>query len=205
MAPCNDETDEPYYTNDVSYILFHKKECVHVGRVASQFFFSGDTGVCVWGVCPCDSQRVVFAEGFIRIFVNLVEYIGCGGNCGALRVGFGGNVLWRLSSLWCHGEVLGAKVLFVLGHTQCGAVNAAVRGSDVPGQISGLFQHIRPAVKAAKGNAEAAVEEHVRHQAVILAESSPVISRRIQRGELVIAGGIYDLASGRVSPVKLPI
>jgi carbonic anhydrase len=84
-------------------------------------------------------------------------------------------------------------------------VAAAVRGTDVPGQISGLFQHIRPAVKSGNGNVDAAIAANVRHQAVILAESSPVISRRIQRGELIVAGGIYDLASGRVSAVDVQL
>lgn len=60
-------------------------------------------------------------------------------------------------------------------------------------------------MKAAGGNVEAAIEENVRHQALILAESSPVISRRLQQQELVIAGGIYDLSSGRVTPVKLSL
>ncbi len=110
-----------------------------------------------------------------------------------------------MESLEFGTEVLGAKVLYVLGHTQCGAVTAAVRGTDVPGQISGLFQHIRPAVKSGNGNVDAAIAANVRHQAVILAESSPVISRRIQRGELIVAGGIYDLASGRVSAVDVQL
>jgi hypothetical protein len=110
-----------------------------------------------------------------------------------------------MESLEFGTEVLGAKVLYVLGHIQCGAVAAAVRGTDVPGQISGLFQHIRPAVKSGNGNVDAAIAANVRHQAVILAESSPVISRRIQRGELIVAGGIYDLASGRVSAVDVQL
>ncbi len=39
--------------------------------------------------------------------------------------------------------VLGAKVLYVLGYSNCGAVAATFQADDVPGQISGLFQHIR--------------------------------------------------------------
>jgi len=68
----------------------------------------------------------------------------------------------------------------VLGHTNCGAVSATKAGSEVPGQISGLFQHIRPAVKAAKGDLQKAIIENVRNQAILLAEASPVIAKMVQ-------------------------
>ena len=135
--------------------------------------------------------EIIFNQGFGDLFVTRIAgNVASSENVGSLEFGT---------------EVLGAKVLYVLGHTQCGAVTAAVRGTDVPGQISGLFQHIRPAVKSAKGDVDAAIAANVRHQAVILAESSPVISRRIQRGELIVAGGIYELASGRVSAVDVQL
>lgn len=101
--------------------------------------------------------------------------------------------------------LLGAKVLYVLGHTSCGAVSATLQGAEFPGQISGLFQHIRPAVRVAKGNLEFAVEENVRNQAQILAESSPVIARLVKDGKLKVAGGVYDLARGIVKPVAVEV
>jgi carbonic anhydrase len=99
--------------------------------------------------------------------------------------------------------VLGAKVLYVLGHTACGAVSATVAGTEVPGQISTLYQHIRPAARTAKGDVELAIRENVRNQAAILGEASPVIARLVRDGKLAIAGGVYDLATGVVSPVTL--
>ena len=53
-----------------------------------------------------------------------------------------------IGSLEFGTHLLGAKVLYVLGHTNCGAVAAAVKGDPVPGQISALFQHLRPAIHA---------------------------------------------------------
>ncbi|MGL5098395.1 MAG: carbonic anhydrase, partial [Planctomycetia bacterium] len=99
--------------------------------------------------------------------------------------------------------VLGAKVLYVLGHTNCGAVAAAVKGEAVPGQISSLFQHLRPAVRAAKGDVAAAIKENVRTQAAILSEASPVIAQLVREGKLTVAGGVYDLATGKVTPVEM--
>ena len=54
--------------------------------------------------------------------------------------------------------VLGTKVLMVLGHSNCGAVKAAIEGKEVPGQISALYAPIRPAVDAAGPNLDAVVD-----------------------------------------------
>jgi len=78
-------------------------------------------------------------------------------------------------------------------------------GSEVPGQISGLFQHIRPAVKTAKGDLRKAIIENVCNQAILLAEASPVISKMVQRKELIVVGGIYDLDTGSVTPVDVAV
>lgn len=86
-------------------------------------------------------------------------------------------------------------------HTECGAVQATLKGDEVPGQISGLFQYIRPAVRQAP-NLTAAVHQNVRNQALLLAESSPVIGKLIRKKELIIAGGVYDLKTGIVTPVE---
>lgn len=135
--------------------------------------------------------EIVFDQGFGDIFVTRIAgNVASSENIGSLEFGT---------------QILGAKVLYVLGHTECGAVSATMKGTDVPGQISGLFQHIRPAVKAAKGDLNKAILENVRNQAILLAEASPVISKMVQRKELIVAGGIYDLATGSVTPVNVGI
>ena len=135
--------------------------------------------------------EIVFDQGFGDLFVTRIAgNVASSENIGSLEFG---------------ALVLGAKVLFVLGHTSCGAVQATIKGEEVPGQISGLFQHIRPAVKAAQGDVERAVRENVRNQAQVLAESSPVIARLIREKRLTVAGGVYDLATGVVTPVDTGI
>ena len=67
-----------------------------------------------------------------------------------------------------------------------------------------MYQHIRRAAKESGGNLDVAVRRNVEIQAEILAEASPVIARRIADGTLLIAGGVYDLETGRVQPVLLP-
>jgi carbonic anhydrase len=133
--------------------------------------------------------EIIFDQGFGDLFVTRIA----------------GNVTTPecTGSLEFAAIVLGVKVLYVLGHTNCGAVTAAVQGDPVPGQISVLFQHLRPAVKAANGNVPVAIVENVKAQAETLSEASPVLAQLIQDGKLIVAGGVYDLTTGRVEPVEM--
>ncbi len=76
-------------------------------------------------------------------------------------------------------------------------------GNAVPGQISTLYQHLRPATKLAKGDLDTAISENVRIQAGILAEASPVLADLIKSGKLKVAGGVYDLATGKVKTLAI--
>ncbi|MFM7164866.1 MAG: carbonic anhydrase [Planctomycetaceae bacterium] len=116
--------------------------------------------------------EIVFDQGFGDVFVTRIAgNVACSENIGSLEFGT---------------RILGAKVLYVLGHTECGAVQATMKGDEVPGQISGLFQYIRPAVRQA-ADLTAAVNQNVRNQALLLAESSPVIGKLVREKELIIA------------------
>jgi carbonic anhydrase len=99
--------------------------------------------------------------------------------------------------------VLGAKVLLVLGHSSCGAVKASIAGEPVPGQISVLYQHIRPAVNSGGGDLAKTTADNVRFQAATLAQASPVIAELMKQAKLQVAGGVYDLATGIVTPISL--
>ncbi|HSB55762.1 MAG TPA: carbonic anhydrase [Gemmatimonadales bacterium] len=110
-----------------------------------------------------------------------------------------GNVVTseEIASLEFGTLVLGAKVLLVLGHSACGAVKASLAGEPVPGQISALYQHIRPAITGAGSDVEKAVAANVQYQTKLL-ESSPVLTQLVKERKLLIAGAVYDLATGRV-------
>lgn len=133
--------------------------------------------------------EIIFDQGFGDLFVTRIA-----GNVAATE---------NIASLEFATEVLGVKVLYVLGHTSCGAVAAAAKADPVPGQISALFQHIRPAVRAAQGDVAAAIRENVRIQAQTLVEGSTVISSLVSSGKVAVAGGVFDLQTGRVEGVDL--
>jgi len=103
--------------------------------------------------------------------------------------------------------VLGAKVLMVIGHENCGAVKAAIEGGTLPGQIGELTKAIKPAVESSKndpGNKVVnAVKANIRLQASRL-KDSPVISDLIQQGKLLVVGGYYDLDTAAVEVINIP-
>jgi carbonic anhydrase len=141
------------------------------------------------GVLSCADSRVpvelVFDQSIGQIFVARVA----------------GNIVTPeiIASLEYSVAVLGIRALLVLGHTNCGAVKAAMKSDVVPGQISSLYSHIRPAVDQSAGSVDKAIQINARLQAELLRTSSTVIRQAIAGGTLKVAAGVYDLATGKVA------
>jgi carbonic anhydrase len=133
--------------------------------------------------------EIVFDQGFGDLFVVRVA----------------GNVATsvEIASLEFGAAIAGAKLIMVLGHTNCGAVKAALAGTEVPGQISTLYQHMVPAIERGQMDLDTAVRANVRLQARKLREGSPTLAALIDAGKLKIVGGDYDLTSGTVSLVDV--
>ena len=97
---------------------------------------------------------------------------------------------------------LGSKLIVVLGHQSCGAVDAAIKRPDVPGHIVTLVNRIKPAAQKAKamgGNMlENAIRANVIEQVNELRDLDPVLSKKYQKGEILIVGAVYNLGSGKV-------
>ena len=103
-----------------------------------------------------------------------------------------------IGSLEYGAAVLGVKVIMVLGHTGCGAVKATIQNKEVPGQISSLYPHIRPAIDKAGSDPDAAAKANAEIQARLLSESSPVLAPMIKDNKLKVVAGLYEIASGKV-------
>jgi carbonic anhydrase len=110
----------------------------------------------------------------------------------------------EIGSLEYGSLVLGAKVILVLGHERCGAVDATIQGKPVPGKIGSILAHIKPAVtssmKQPGDRLKNATIANIKNQIAEL-QTSPVLTDLIKTGKLKIIGGFYDLDTGIVSPV----
>jgi carbonic anhydrase len=104
-----------------------------------------------------------------------------------------------IASLEYGVAVLGVKVMLVLGHSNCGAVKAAMKADAVPGQISALYQHLQPAVERSGGDFPKAIAANVQLQTELLGYSSTVMRKAAKEGTLKIAAAVYDLATGKVT------
>ncbi|NJK29046.1 MAG: carbonic anhydrase [Acaryochloris sp. SU_5_25] len=97
--------------------------------------------------------------------------------------------------------VLGAKVLLVMGHERCGAVQAALKGGEFPGLIGSLVYAIKPAVDASVGKPGDPLENAIKANVLLQMkrlQTSPVIATLVQQGKLKVVGGYYDLDTGAV-------
>jgi carbonic anhydrase len=103
-----------------------------------------------------------------------------------------------IASLEYGAGVLGVKVILVVGHTNCGAVKAAIAAKAVPGQISTLYQFIHPAVTGVGGDVKEGSRKNALLQASTLREASPVLSGLVAEKKLLIKAALYDIGTGKV-------
>ena len=131
---------------------------------------------------------LVFDESIGRLFVTRIA-----GNTASTEV---------IASLEYAVVELGVKAIIVMGHTNCGAIKAAIRNEDVPGQISALFAGILPAITMA-GEVDVDVDKvtrlHVLNQVDTLTHSSTVIAVHVRDGTLKVVPALYDVATGQVA------
>ena len=96
--------------------------------------------------------------------------------------------------------VLGAPLVMVLGHSECGAVKSALetKQQDLPESIRNLVGlvntgHERELNRAIVANVRAGVTK--------LKSLEPTMSRYVETKRVKVVGAVYDLASGKVNMV----
>jgi carbonic anhydrase len=143
-------------------------------------------------IVSCSDSRVfpeiIFDQGLGDLFV----------------IRLAGNILddAALGSLEYAVEHLGVKYIMVLGHERCGAVDAAVKGGEIPGHIGSLVKAIQPAVEKVKNLPGDLLDNAVRANVTMVVQqlksSGPIIEELVKKGALTIAGARYDLDDGEV-------
>ncbi len=112
-----------------------------------------------------------------------------------------------LGSLEFATQLAGAKLIVVLGHSECGAVKGAVDDAKL-GHLTGLLAQIRPAlagvqyrgVPSSKDKAlvQRVAERNV-HDTVKKLARAPVLAGQVGEGRLLIVGAMHDVATGKIS------
>jgi carbonic anhydrase len=114
-----------------------------------------------------------------------------------------------LGSLEFSCAVAGAKVILLLGHTACGAIKGAIDDVEM-GNLTGLLARVKPAITATtsfdgpKSSKNAAYVDEVARANVRLGldqirRRSPLVADLENKQTILIAGGMYDVATGIVN------
>lgn len=103
--------------------------------------------------------------------------------------------------------VVGSKLIFVMGHTDCGAVKGAIDDVQL-GRLTGLLEKIKPAVDTVNtegerisGNkifVEMVTKENVLRTINLIRDRSTILREMEESGEIKITGGIYNTSTGEV-------
>jgi carbonic anhydrase len=159
-------------------------------------------------VLGCSDSRVpaelVFDQGLGDLFV--------------IRVA--GNIVApsQIGSVEFAVERFGTRLVVVLGHSHCGAIDATLEALQAParahsGNLHSIVDRIRPAVEEllstqlrddAQALARLAVRANIRASASHLRHGSRVIEELIQTRGLHVVGAEYDLESGLVDFFDTP-
>jgi len=145
-------------------------------------------------IVSCSDSRVppeiVFDQGLGDLFVVRVA----------------GNVIddHSLGSIEYAVDHLATRLVVVLGHQRCGAVEAAketiAAKGKAPAHIQSLVTAIEPAVEATvNGDLETTVKANVKNVVQALRSSTPVLKGKVDSNELSVVGAYYSLDTGSVS------
>jgi carbonic anhydrase len=143
-------------------------------------------------IVGCSDSRVpaelIFDQGFGDLFITRLA----------------GNIVddAALGSVEYGVEHLHARLIVVLGHDRCGAVQAALMGGSLPGHMESFVKAIRPAVEETRGHSgdpiRNAVNANVQRMVHLLRSSEPILAGEVKSGRLKVVGARYELESGKV-------
>ena len=117
----------------------------------------------------------------------------------------------QLGSLEFAVGKLEVPLILVMGHSECGAIGAALaagKGGPLPGghldalldPVIGALERRAPAeLKSGSLGPNEAVRLNVLGACEDLVEKSSSVAAKVESGDLLVAGAVYDLRTGRVS------
>jgi carbonic anhydrase len=95
---------------------------------------------------------------------------------------------------------LGAPLVMVLGHSQCGAVKAALETKE-PALPDSIRDLVRMVTTAGEKDLDRAIVANVHSGVAKLKSLEPTLTRYVETKRIKVVGAVYDLASGKVTIV----
>jgi carbonic anhydrase len=120
-----------------------------------------------------------------------------------------GNILNEdiLGSMEFACKVAGAKLVMVLGHSECGAIKGACNHLKM-GNLTGLLKKIRVVVKEVSKSKQVnqkssdfvdlVSKENVKNVLKNIPKKSKIIRDLVKSKKIIIVGAMYDISSGKV-------
>lgn len=138
------------------------------------------------------SPEIIFDQGIGDLFVVRVA----------------GNVVGdiELDSIEYSALYLKSSIIMVLGHQNCGAVQAVINGQTQ--DIEAVASLIAPSLELARTQKGSLIENTVKDNVLYVVDKlkkTPLLAKLIQEKKIDIVGGYYDFESGAVELVtKMP-
>jgi len=142
-----------------------------------------------------------------RTAVELVFDLGLGD---VFSIRIAGNIINNdiLGSIEFACKIAGAKLIVVLGHTNCGAIKGACDGVKM-GHLTGIIEKITTAIDLEKEtvtNRDSSNHTFINNVShininctkIALLEQSSIINEMVAVGDVAIIGAMYDVSSGVV-------
>jgi carbonic anhydrase len=141
------------------------------------------------------TPEIVFDQGIGDLFVARVA-----GNYAPVDV---------IGSIEFATKVSGAKLVVVMGHTECGAIKGACDNVEL-GNLTTVIQALRPAVDEVKTDdvdrssknkkfVLLVTEANIRRTVAKLRSESPILKDLEQSGQIKIVGALHDISTGEVT------
>lgn len=135
--------------------------------------------------------EIIFDQGIGNIFVLRIA-----GNIADENI---------IGSMEFGAGIIGSKLILVMGHNYCRAVESAVKNTEY-GHLTQLVKRIKPAVPEGVSQEDSAHEDiskrNVRLTIENIMKNSSILFGLVKEGKLKIAGAFYDITSGRVEFLK---
>lgn len=93
---------------------------------------------------------------------------------------------------------LGTRLMVVLAHQGCGAIQAAVSDSRAAPYLDVLIEAIRPVCDGDTSDHDEIARRHARRTAARLTEESEILARAVADGDLLIKSAFCYVCDGRV-------